>query len=102
AGLDAADAPRLVAEQKDVTGHALDGEVLVDAADKNVGRLLDDIVVGGIGNGAAAGDRREARAAARPQHLVNAVAMQMRRSPTTAGCDALAQHLENGLEVGAS
>ena len=65
AGLDAADAPRVVAEQEDVAAHALDREVLVDLADERAGRLLDDVVVGGVGNGAAARDRGEARAAPR-------------------------------------
>ena len=63
-GLDAADAPGAVAEEEDVARHALDGEVLVDRADAEPLRLLDHLVVRGVGDGAAAGDRREARAAA--------------------------------------
>jgi hypothetical protein len=62
-GLDAADAPGTVAELKDITGQALDREVLVHLADHGADRILDDVVVGHLRNRAAAGDRRQARAA---------------------------------------
>ena len=70
ARLDAPDAPRAVAEQEDVAAHALDGEVLVHRADEQPVRLLDHLVVGGVGDRAAAGDGDQARAAARAQPAV--------------------------------
>ena len=99
AHLDAADAPRAVAEQEDVAAHALHREVFVHLADEDAGRLLDDVVVGGIRNRAAAGDRGEPGAAARTQLVVHAVAVQMRRAPAAAGGDAFAEHLQHRLEV---
>ena len=65
ARLDAPDPPRRRAEQEDVAGHALDGEVFVERADDVSVGLGDDGVVGGLGDRAAGGDRGEARAAAR-------------------------------------
>ena len=68
AGLDAQDAIRGVAELEDVARQAFDGEILVERADEDAGGLEDDLVVGVVGNGAAAGDGGEARALARAQH----------------------------------
>ena len=99
AGLDAADAPRVVAEQEDVAAHALDREVLVDLADVGVGRVLDDVVVGGVGDGAAAGDGGEPGAAAGAHAAVHAVAVQVRRAPAAAGGDALGEHLQHLVEL---
>src|ERR1700730_14996192 len=62
--LHAPDAPGVVAEQDDVAGERLDGEVLVHRADEGLVRLEDDIVVGVVGDGAARGQRGEARAPA--------------------------------------
>src|SRR6185295_1054388 len=75
AHLDAADAPRAVAEQENVAAHALHGEIFVDLADEDAGRFLDDVVVGGVRDGAAAGDRREPGAAPRAQLVVHLVAV---------------------------
>ena len=61
--LDPQDAVGDVAELKDVALQALDREVLVDRADELRLRLEDHLVVGGVGNGAAGGERGEARAA---------------------------------------
>jgi hypothetical protein len=55
----AQDAVAGVAELEDVAGHALDGEVLVDRADRSGLRLQHHLVVGGVGNGAARGQRRQ-------------------------------------------
>ena len=64
-GFDAPDLPRVRAQQEDVAGHALDREVFVERADDVALGLDDDVVVRGLGNRAAARDRRHARAAAR-------------------------------------
>ena len=55
-------------------------------------RLLDDLVVGGVGDRAAAGDRGEPRAAARAQAAVHAIAVQVRRAPAAPRRDALGEH----------
>ena len=54
AGFDAADRPRVRAEQEDVAGHALDREIFVERADDVPVGLGDDVVVRGVGNRAAA------------------------------------------------
>ena len=77
AAADLADPPRRVAQQKDVAGQALDGEVLVDRADERAFAFGDDAVLGGLGNRAAGGDRGQARAAAGPQPAVDLIAMQV-------------------------
>ena len=51
--LDSLDAIGRVAELEYVARHALDGEVLVDAADDLVLGLEEHLIVGGIGNRAA-------------------------------------------------
>ena len=68
ARLDAPDAPRRAAEQEHVAGHALDGPVLVHRADEGVVGIEQHAVVGGVGDRAAGGERREARAAPAAQH----------------------------------
>ncbi len=69
-GLDAQDAIRRVAELEDVAGQAFDGEVLVHGADELARGLEHDVVVGGVGNRAARGERGQARAAPAAQHAV--------------------------------
>jgi hypothetical protein len=76
AGFDAPDLPRRRAEQEDVAGHALDREVFVERADHVTVGLDDDVVVGRLGNRAARGDRRHARAAPRAQPAVDAIVVQ--------------------------
>ncbi len=77
----APNAPRRVAEQHHVAGHALDGEVLVDGPDDRAVGLRDDGVEPGVGNRAAVGDGRQSRAAACAQRRVDLVAVQERREP---------------------
>ncbi len=55
-GFDALDAPTGVAEQDDVAGGGVDGEVLVERGDLYAFRLQDDVEEGGVGDGAAVGD----------------------------------------------
>ena len=68
AALDALDPVGRVAELEDVAGEALDREILVHRADELVFRLEQHLVVGVVGNGAAGGQRRQARAAPAAQH----------------------------------
>ena len=99
AGFHAQDAIRGVAELEDVAREALDGEVLVERADEDAGRLEDHLVVGVVGNGAAAGDGREPRALARAQHLVDRVAVQIGAAPAALGADAVGEHAHHGVEI---
>ena len=73
--LDPADPPGGGAEQEDVAGLALDGEVLVDRADERAFRLFDDAEVARFGDHAAVEQRGQPRGAARAQHAVDAVAV---------------------------
>ena len=77
AGLHAADAPGGGAEQEDVAGQALHGEILVDRADGFAFGFGHHQVGGGIGNGPAGGDGGEACAAASTQAAVDGVAMEV-------------------------
>ena len=70
--------PRRVAQQENVAGQALDGEIFVDRADERAFGLGDDAVLGRLGNRAAGGDRGQPGAAAGPQPAVDLVAVQVR------------------------
>ena len=59
----------------------------------------DDVVERGVGNRAAAGDRREPRAAPAAQAAVHAVAMQIGAVAPAPRGDALRQHLDDLVEV---
>ena len=72
---DAANAPGGGAEQEDVAGLALDGEVFVDGADERAFGFFDDAEVAGFGDHAAVEQGGEAGGSARAQHAVDAVAM---------------------------
>ncbi|MBV6412664.1 MAG: hypothetical protein OMOMHJEC_00447 [Xanthomonadales bacterium] len=89
---DAADAVALVAELKHIARQAFDREVLVDRADADALRLQQHLVVGGVGDRAAAGQRGHARAATGAQHAVDRVAVQVRGARPAAGGVALGQH----------
>ena len=97
--LDAQDAVRDVAELEDVALQALDREVLVHRADELRLRLEDHLVVGGVGDGAAGGDRGEARAAAAADALVDGVVVDERAVAAAAGAVALRQHAHQLLEL---
>ena len=83
-----------VPSKKDVAGHALDREVFVERADDVALGFDDDVVVGGLGNRAAAGDRGDARAAARAQAAVDAIVVQVRPAAAARGRDAVGEHRE--------
>ncbi len=101
AGLDALDAPGVVAEQEDVAGVRLDRVVLVERADLGRVGQQQDVVVGVVGDGAARGERGEARAAAALDGAVDAIAVEQRAGATAAGSDALGQHDDELVEGGA-
>ncbi len=58
--------PRVRPEQEDVARRRLDGEVLVHRADGHAVGVEHDAVVARLGDGAAAGQGGQARAAPRP------------------------------------
>ena len=99
AALDAHDAVGLVAELKDIAGHALDGEILVHGADEMVLRLEQHLIVGIVGNGAAGGQGGEPRAAPAAQHVIDGVVVDQRAAPAAAGGEALGQHAHDGGEI---
>ena len=89
----------VVAEQEHVARHALDGEVLVDAAHEDVLRLRDDVVVGVVRDCTAAGHRSEARAPAAGEAAVYAVAVQECAAAPAPGGESLGQHLRDLIEL---
>ena len=60
--LDAQDAIGRVAELEDIARKTLDGEVFIDGSDELRLGLEHHLIVGGVGNGPARSDGRQARA----------------------------------------
>ena len=92
AALDPLDAIGGVAELEHVARHALDGKILVDGADDVVLGLEQHLIVGGVGDRAAGGQRGRPRAAPAAQDAVDRVAMDQRAAPAVAGGEAVRQH----------
>ena len=101
AALDAQNAIGTVAELEDIAGQALDREILVDRADENVLRLHLHAVIGIVRNGAAGGEPGEARAFAAANLAVHRIMMDQGAAPATAEGEAVCQHLDDRIEVGA-
>ena len=99
ARLDLLDAIRRVAELEHVAGHALEREVLVQRADRQLARQQHDFVVELIGNGAAVGDGRERGAAPAAQHVVDAVEVQVRAAPAALRREAVGDHARDADEL---
>src|SRR5579883_567254 len=99
AGFDAPHLPRIGSEQEDVAGHAFDGKILVEGTDDVAFRLDDDVVVRSIGDGAAARDSGQPRAAAGSQPSVDAVVVQERAAAPARGRDAVGQHRNHLVEI---
>lgn len=99
--LDALDAVAGVAELEDVAGHALDREILVHRAHDDRLRLQHHLVVGGVGDGPAGGQRGEPRAAPRAQLAVHRVAMDVGRARALPRGEALGQHAHHRVEFAA-
>ncbi len=100
-GFHPADAPRRVPEQEHVARHRLDREVLVHLADRDPLGLGDDRVLRVVGDGAAAGERGDARAAAPLHAAVHGVAVEQRRGAAGRGGDPLREHVDDRVELGA-
>ena len=96
---DLQDTVRGIAQLKDIAGHALEGEVLVETADEKTLRQQDHVVVELIGDGAAVGDRHQPRALAAAQHAVHRVAVQIGAAPSAMGGEAVGQHAHHRGEV---
>ena len=97
-GFDALDAPTGVAEEDDVAGRGVDGEVLVEGGDLYAFGLEDDVVEGGVGDGSAVGDGDAAGAAARVEMALDAVAEEVGAVAAAAGFDAVGEEGEELVE----
>ncbi len=91
-GLDPADLPRACPQQKDVTGHAFDREILIDGSDRRALRLGRHQVIGIVGNGPSGRDRRQTPAPASSHHVVDSIAVQVGAVAPAVGRDPLRQH----------
>ena len=90
-----------VAELEDVARHALEGEVLVQRADKEFAGQQHDVEVELVGNRAAVGHRRQAGRPPGPQPPVDPVVVQVGAAAAALGGEAVGEHLEN-VQVGAA
>ena len=88
-----------IAELENVARHALDGEILVHRADGLVLGLEQHLVVGGVGDRAAGGQRGRPRAAPAAQNVIDRVAMDERAAAAPTGGEALAQHAHDRVEI---
>ncbi len=98
ATLDAQHAICRVAKLENVAGHALDCEILVHRADFLCRRFEHDLVIGGVGDRAARGDRGQPRTTARTQYAIDRVAMQIRRTRAAPRRVALGEHAQDLAE----
>ena len=99
AALDALDAVGRVAELEDVAGHALDRPILVDAADDLILRFQQHLVVGGVGDSSARGQRRQPGPAPAAQHMVYGVVMEQRAAAAAPAGEAFSQHRDDGGKI---
>ena len=83
---------RRIAELEDVARHALEGEVLADAADAVTLGVQHHVVVELVRDHAAVGHGREPRAAARAQAPVHRVVVQVGRAPAATRGVAVGEH----------
>ena len=95
---DTLDAPAGVAEEDDVAGRGVDGEVLVERGYLQTLRLEDDIVKICFGNGSAIGDCDHAGAAARMEMMLDAVTEEVRAITAAGGFDAFGEEGQEFVE----
>ena len=97
-GFDALDAPAGGAEEDDVAGAGVDGEVLVECGDLDAFGLEDDAVEVCVGDGAAVGDGDHAGAAAGVEVVLDAVAEEVGTVAAAGGFDAFGEEGEDVVE----
>ena len=86
------------AEEEDVAGGGLDGEVLVDRSDRHALGVEDDPVVAGLGDGASTGEGGEPRPPARPEATVDGVVVEVGTPSAPSGLDAPGGQLDHLVE----
>ena len=96
---DLQDAPRAVAELKDVAGVAFDREVFVQRAEERLVGIEHDPVIGDVWNGAARSQRRHARRSLREHAAVHLVAMDQAAAPSAPRRETLGEHPHHRVEV---
>ncbi|MNT33363.1 hypothetical protein D3C72_1692850 [compost metagenome] len=94
AGVDPQDPVRGIAQLEHIPGNALHREVFVDAADVQALWLEQNAVVGIVGDGPAAGHRRQLGAPATAQGAAHGVTMQIGTADALAPVEALGKHLQ--------
>ena len=95
-GFDALDAPTAGAEEHDVAGAGVDGEVLVEGCNLDAFGLEDDVVESDVGDGSSVGDGDAACAPARVKVVMDAVAEEIGSVTAAGGFDAFG---EEGQEL---
>ena len=99
ASFDPANLPRGVSQQEHVAGQTLNGEVLVDGADKRFFRIKDDVVIGIVWDGPAAGHGRYGRAPPALNLQVDAVTVEIGAAPALAEGEPLRQDCHYLVEL---
>ena len=92
---DAPNLPGRIAEQKDVTGDALDGEIFVDGAHEGLVGFGNDAVIAEFGNGAAVLQGCEAGRPTSAYDAVDAVEVDEGRGASATVADAGGQHVDD-------
>ena len=97
--LHAADAPGAVAKQEDVPGEALNGEIFVDGADEGFGGFLNDVVIGGIGDGPTTGDSRQSRPTPGMDTGLHAIPVDQGSAAPTSSAHPFGQDVQDSLKI---
>ncbi len=92
-------APRVGAQQEDVAGGGLDGEVLVHGSHGDAVGVEHHPVVTRFGDGTATGQRGQPCPAPGPEAAVDGVVMEMRTSPAASGLDPPGHQIDHLVET---
>ena len=98
---DSPDLPCVIAEQEDLSPHALDGEVLLDLSDEGVLRLGDHIVRSIVGNRSRVREGRYSRTPPCLEPSVDHVTMQVRPAAALTRRRPIGEHF-HGLGISLS
>ena len=98
-GLDLGDAPGVGAEQEDVAGGGLHGEVLVHRSHGDPVGIEDHAIVARLRDGSSAGEGGQPCAASSAEATVDGVVVEMGAAPTASGLDSPRDQFDHVVEA---